>query len=387
MDTRQRTGAARAGGDVVEQALPVSAAAGNGFRTVLERAVAGRRVPGIAAAVVADGAVQHAGAAGVGDVVSNTAMTAATALLWFSMTKIVTATAAMRLVDEGRLSLDAAVEELVPGVLPRSGAPAVRVRHLLQHSAGIPNPAPIRWVRPAGAPAPDPDAFLRQRFAHVRKLRFEPGTRAAYTNLGYLLLGAVIAAAANRPFTDYVDERVLTPLRMDGTGFAMPAPDRMPTATGHQRAIPGTGSLFSAVLPHGIVGTRVGRWLTFRPFLVNGAPYGGLVGPVTDAARVVLMHANGGELDGVRILSPDAVRAMHTIALAGRPFDHGLGWFRKPEDRDRQPSFVEHYGGGGGYHNLMRLYPDQRVGVVVMGNSTSYDVDTVVDALAKPWLR
>lgn len=78
---------------------------------------------------------------------------------------------------------------------------------------------------------------------------------------------------------------------------------------------------------------------------------------------------------------------MQAVSLEGRPFDHGLGWFRRPKDRDRHPGFVEHYGGGGGYHNLMRLYPDRAVGVVVMGNSTSYDVDSIADALAQPWIR
>ena len=77
---------------------------------------------------------------------------------------------------------------------------------------------------------------------------------------------------------------------------------------------------------------------------------------------------------------------MQTISLAGRPFDHGLGWFCPPKDRDRQPSFIEYYGGGGGYYNLLRLYPGGGVGVVVMGNSTSYDVDAVTNALADPWL-
>ena len=110
------------------------------------------------------------------------------------------------------------------------------------------------------------------------------------------------------------------------------------------------------------------------------------MGPVTDAARVVLMHANGGELGGTRVLSTDAVREMQTISLTGKPFDHGLGWFRPPAARERRPMFVEHYGGGGGYHNLMRLYPEQGVGTVVMGNSTSYDVDAVTEALAAPWL-
>ena len=310
-------------------------------------------------------------------------MTPETAFLWFSMTKIATATAAMRLVDDGSLSLDDDVETLVPGVLPGSAGHPVRVRHLLQHSSGIPNPPPIRWVRPAAAPAPDPAEFLRKRFAHVRKLRFEPGSRSAYTNLGYLLLGEVIAAASGRPFVDYVHDRVLSPLGMHATSFVLPEG----AATGHQRLARGLGPMVGALMPRGIVGSRAGRWLTFRPFLVDGAAYGGLVGPVTDAARLVLAHAGGGQLHGTRVLSEDAVREMRTISLSGRPFDHGFGWFRPPGDRDRRPAFVEHYGGGGGYHNLMRLYPEEGIGIVVMGNSTSYDVDRVADALEAASVR
>jgi CubicO group peptidase (beta-lactamase class C family) len=202
--------------------------------------------------------------------------------------------------------------------------------------------------------------------------------------LGYLLLGAVVATAAQRPFTDYVHDEILEPLGMRTTSFAIP-PDAT-LAIGHQRLPRGLRPLLRMALPSGIVGSRAGTWVTFQPFLVNGAAYGGLVGPVTDAARVLLMHANGGQLDGVRILSDDAAREMQTIAVMGRPFDHGLGWFRRPSDRDRRPAFVEHYGSGGGYHNLMRLYPEPGVGVVVMGNSTSYDVDALMDTIALPWV-
>jgi CubicO group peptidase (beta-lactamase class C family) len=353
---------------------------------VLDRAVATGRVPGLAAAVVAGGAVQEVDTSGLADVTTRAEVQPTTAFLWFSMTKIATATAAMRLVDGGRLSLDDDVAALVPGILPESAGARVRVRHLLEHSAGIPNPPPIRWVRPAAAPAPEPRQFLRRRFARVKRLRFEPGTRAAYTNLGYLLLGEVVATAAGRPFTEYVRDEVLAPLGMHATSFVLPSAGDAGAATGHQRLPRGLGPLLAVALPRGIVGGREGPWVTFRPFLVDGAPYGGLVGPVSDAARLVLAHANGGTLDGARVLSDDAVRAMQTIAVTGKPFDHGLGWFRPPKDRERAPSFVEHYGGGGGYHNLVRLYPDRKVGVVVMGNSTSYDVDVVVDALAALWL-
>src|SRR5262245_3386240 len=116
------------------------------------------RVPGLAVAVAADGSIATTQVAGIADAGNRARITSNTAFLWFSMTKIVTATAAMRLVDEGRLVLDDVVDDLVPGVLPPDAKSRVRVRHLLQHSAGIPNPVPVRWVRLADAPPPDPDA-------------------------------------------------------------------------------------------------------------------------------------------------------------------------------------------------------------------------------------
>jgi CubicO group peptidase (beta-lactamase class C family) len=352
----------------------------------LDGAVASGRVPGVSAVVVAGGAVAWSGASGSADARTGTPLVPDTSLLWFSMTKILTATVTMQLVDDGRLTLETLVEDLVPGVLPERGRRVITVHHLLAHSSGIPNPPPIRWVRPASTPALDPAAFLRARFARVRRLRFEPGTRSRYTNLGYLLLGEVVAAAAAQPFVDVATDRVLAPLRMDSTSFEMPPHGRRVAATGHQRLVRGAGPLLKAALPRGIVASRTGPWIRFRPFLVDGAPYGGLVGPVTDAARLVAAHARGGELDGVRVLPEQATLEMQQVVSSGRPFDHGLGWFRPPKDARRVPSFVEHYGGGGGYHNLMRLYPAAGVGVVVMGNSTSYDVDVVVDEIARPFL-
>jgi len=84
---------------------------------------------------------------------------------WFSMTKIVTATAAMRLAERGVFDLDAPS----PGTFPRCDrcgrrggwASQITARHLLSHSPGLANPIPVRWVHPADQSAPDPDAFLR----------------------------------------------------------------------------------------------------------------------------------------------------------------------------------------------------------------------------------
>jgi CubicO group peptidase (beta-lactamase class C family) len=70
---------------------------------------------------------------------------------------------------------------------------------------------------------------------------------------------------------------------------------------------------------------------------------------------------------------------MQDITHVGRPYATGLGWFRSPKGAGRYEDAVEHYGGGGGFFTVMRLDKRTRTGVVVMGNSTKYDVEPVAD--------
>jgi CubicO group peptidase (beta-lactamase class C family) len=66
----------------------------------------------------------------------------------------------------------------------------------------------------------------------------------------------------------------------------------------------------------------------------------------------------------------------------GKPFDLGPGWFRRAADRDVEPAFVEHRGTGGGFRNVMRLYPGRGLGVVITANTTrSYDHDVLMRAV------
>src|SRR4028118_1255612 len=98
---------------------------------------------------------------GLADLATASPATPRTSYLWFSMTKIVTATAVVRLAEGGKLDLDAPADERFRGLKVVSQPTPVTVRHLLNHTSGLANPLPIRWVRPAGAPD-----FDRSAFAH-----------------------------------------------------------------------------------------------------------------------------------------------------------------------------------------------------------------------------
>ncbi len=292
----------------------------------------------------------------------------------------------MRLSDLGELDLDRPVSEFVSRYRTGAGT-SPTVRQLLNHTAGVSNPIPIRWVRPAQQPAPEPHEFLDTLLARHGTSKYPVGGAARYSNLGYLILAQVIARAAGRPFTEYVEDAVLRPLKMNRTGFAYQSDGDI--AVGYVRAPRMANPVLRRLLPHGIVGDREGRYTSLNRFLVNGAGYGGLVGDVADAARLAAMHLADGTLDGHRILRPETARRMRNITAPGKPFDVGLGWFRKPAAGGT--TAVEHLGAGGGFYNAMRLYPDLRLGIVAMANTTSaYDHAALFDAIAElewPTLR
>src|SRR4051794_3914308 len=174
-----------------------------------------RHIPGLALAVTSADRLLHAEGFGKAVLQPPQAARADTAWLWFSMSKLVTATAVMRLADHGLLDLDAPFRNYLPDVSDvRSAA---TIRQLLNHTAGIANPLPIRWVRPADAPECDAQLLTRLNRTIARPRR-EPGRGAAYTNVGYLVLGRVVETAAGEPFREHIRRHVLEPAGSPGTG-------------------------------------------------------------------------------------------------------------------------------------------------------------------------
>ncbi|MEV7133546.1 serine hydrolase domain-containing protein [Arthrobacter sp. NPDC093128] len=352
-------------------------------------------------AVVSRERVLYSGGTGYADFDALTPATAGTVYPWFSMTKPVTATAALRLSDHGLLDLKAPVHEYLDW-LRAPGHAQPTVWQLLTHSAGLGNPLPVKWVHPAGSPGPDQEEMLRKLMARRRPFRYPVGGTGHYSNVGYLATAQIISQVSGEPFTGYVQREILGPLGMDSTGFSYP-PGR-PAATGYVRIPRPIAPVLVGVLPTGTLGPRHGDYSSINPFLVDGAGYGGLVGTVLDAAAFARLHLNDGLAalpgtataphasagpqgpEGRRILKESTARAMRDIHVKGKQFDHSAGWFRK-HTNGPDGSYVEHFGTGLGFWNIMRLYPERGRGIVIMSNSTtSYDYATLFSLILRmPW--
>jgi len=353
-------------------------------RRIAEEVVSEGHIPGMSFAVAGPQGV-HADALGHADVAQRRPAAVDDQYPWFSMSKIATATAAVRLHADGILDLDAPIGTYLPGYQPHAQHGHPTTRNLLTHTAGLGNPLPIRWVRAEDRPE-DPTLVDRIIARHGTP-RSSVGSRARYSNIGYLLAGRVMEAVTGRPVQVCVSEFVLAPLAMQATGYAYRSD--LPRSVGYVRIPRPAVPALRWLLPAGIVGPRVDHLTSLRPFLVSGAAYGGLVGTVTDAVTLAAAHAAGASTaDAVDpVLPATDLEAMHTITEPGKPFDHGIGWFRKPRDAQRSPAFVEHYGTGGGFWNAMRIYPDSQLAMVAMTNTTSaWDFDrlfTRLEALSR----
>lgn len=294
-------------------------------------------VPG-AVALIAEGdqvAVGVAGARAVG----GAAMTRDSVFRLASITKPITAAAAMALVDRGIIALDDPVDRWLtelsaPVVLRRPDGPlddvvpAVRpitVRHLLTSTAGLGFPPDFSWPiaerllgalhqGPPDASAPPPEEWMA-RVART-PLLYQPGEGWTY-NTSSDLLGVLLARAHGASLGQVLEEVLLAPLGMADTGFAVPgALDRMTTM--YARA-EGSGELEAQDPADGA--------FTTAPAFPSGA--GGLLSVADDWLAFGRMLLAGGQHDGRQVLSAGAVRLMltsHVEAEPDNPFLEGQGW-------------------------------------------------------------
>ena len=346
--------------------------------------------PGLSLVVIKDGAIVYSKGFGLADGPKQIPATPKTVYKWWSTTKIPTAVAILQLHEQGRLDIDDPVADYLPFFeveYPSDNSTVVTIRHLLNHTSGMPDnfPEVVGWMHLEDEPQLDQTGLLQQVFADYAKLKFEPGDHAEYSNVGYMALGAIIEAVSGQSYEEYVVEQVLQPLGMTNTNFVYTDEIRANAAVGSHPVI----SLESAMLPFlyddlgAYIRERANGKMWFNRFYADSNPPTGLIGPVTDLARFVMAFQNQGELDGARILSAETVAMMtyesHVVSVdtgqTDAPFQ-GLGWHvYQPEGR----MYIAHGGGGPGFGSDMRLYPEESLGLIVFANDTTYDSAAILD--------
>jgi CubicO group peptidase (beta-lactamase class C family) len=349
------------------------------LETYFNRLVDSGTPPSLSVAVVKDGEVVYQNAFGYADAPRGIKATPDTVYHWWSMTKIPTAIAIMQLQEQGKLNLDDEVTTYLPWFeVKGTFTEPIRIRHLLQHSSGLPDtmPAMIGWVHYDDEPRNQTE-LAKKFLPDFNTLKFEPGTQAAYSNFNYMLLGAVIEAVTRQPYETYITENILGPLGMSHTDFVYTASMVENEAVGTLPLVHFYTPLLPGLLDiKQLFRERDGKILWMNRIYIDATPPTGLIGSAPDVARLMNGYLSRFSSNGQQILPPESVAMLTNTA----PLDErGLGWFIGESNGRR---FVDHAGGGPGFATIMRLYTDSNLGIVILSNGTDLDRDALVELLA-----
>jgi CubicO group peptidase (beta-lactamase class C family) len=319
------------------------------YRARIPELMAEQGIPGLAVALVDGDQVLWTQGFGHVDGDGSAAVDADTLFSVQSMSKLFTATAVMRAVQDGRLALDEPIITYLPEFTVHSAFEdhperKITLRMLLSHTAGFTHEAPI-----GNNDELDPGEFDE----HVRSisdtwLRFPVGTGYAYSNLGIDVAGFILERTYGKPFAAVMRDLLLAPLGMTESSFDR---DEIGAASnralGHSRPIPSVPM--------------------FEPMMAAG----GLYTSATDLARFLRFQLSDGTLDGQAVLDSALMTEMRTVPAphAGAPAGYALGVTRHRWFAADNADLFNHGGGGFGWLSDLWWAPQLQIGIAVLTNS------------------
>jgi CubicO group peptidase (beta-lactamase class C family) len=322
-----------------------------GIPAAMEAEVAAHHTAGAVTLVLQDGKVIHHGASGMADREKSIAMTE-DHLFWIaSMTKSISVTAIMTLVDEGKLSLDEPASKWLPELgevkMKDGSAPSrpITLRDLMSHTSGLAFPP-----RKADDGAQSLKGYT---LALVKApLAFEPGADYEY-GFGITVAGRIAEIVSGKPFDLFLQERLLDPLGMKDTTFHPDDRLRARIAKSYKTVEEGEGLVAA-----------------YNPFITSDAtvrrmtePSGGLFSTAADLGKFYEMIRKGGVHEGKRLVSEAAIAEMtkpHTAG--GKPQNYGLGWQCNLAEKAVVPGFSGNsFGHGGAYATNGWIDPERRI--------------------------
>ncbi|HUQ84064.1 MAG TPA: serine hydrolase domain-containing protein [Gemmatimonadaceae bacterium] len=291
---------------------------------------------------------------GLANVENDVAATAQTVYRIGSVTKQFTSVTIMRLVEQGKLSLDDDVTKYVP-TAPTQGR-RILVRHLLNHTSGIPSYTDVgpEFGRKSRLDLPQ-DSLL----AIVRNdsLQFDPGTHFYYNNTGYFLLGMIIEKVTGKPYGEYLRDSLFVPNGLASTIYCSNGPIIKRRASGYDRG------------RNGLVNTD---------YLSMDLPYaaGSLCSTIGDLTKwTALLHSG-------KLVKASSFAAMTTPVklTSGRAMSYGFGLSADTLGSHRR---IHHGGGINGFISELAYYPNDSLTIVVLANTSPAPSSELADALGR----
>ena len=266
-----------------------------------------------------------------------------------SVSKLFTWTAVMQLVEQGKLDLDADVNQYLDFKMPHRDGKPVTLRQVMTHTTGL-----EEQIRGLITARPDEITPLGEALKHWVPERIHPaGATPAYSNYATALAGYVVERVSGETFDDYIDGHIFKPLGMTRSSFRqpLPAPLLEGMSKGYAKASEGEAKPYE---------------------FISLAPAGSLAATGPDMARFMIAHLQGGAYGDARILSAETAKKMHSTGQASvGPLNRMmLGFYETTVNGHRA---ISHGGDTQWFHSDLQLFLDDGIGLFVSMNSSGRD--------------
>lgn len=316
--------------------------------------------PSITTCIINKDNVVWSHAYGYYDIENKKKATTQTLYLQASVSKTVTATALMQLYEQGLFDLDDDVNKYLPFTLRNPNYPdiPITIKMILSHRSSLADDN-LYWIALSYLPGdPDVEGFpypwLKEyltpggsAYSSSTWSTAKPGEEYYYANIGFSIIAYLVEILSHQNFDDYCKEYIFKPLQMNTTGFRLRDHNIDDIAVPYEFK---NGGYFR----HPQYGIDV-----LYPAIT-------LRTSIEEYSHFIIAHMNGGVWHGVRILKESTVELMHAAHFSPNDkYNYGLGW------QVTNKLFQKTYGHSGGYvgvHNIVTIFPDKNIGVILFSN-------------------
>ncbi len=264
-----------------------------------------------------------------------------------SVSKLFTWTAVMQLVEQGKLDLDADLNQYIDFTIPGRNGKALTLRHVMTHTTGFEETA--RDLLTYDTAGPDLGKVLK---AYIPPYVYDPGTTPGYSNYATSLAGYIVQRVSGKPFDDYMDQQVFAPLGMKQSTFRQPLPEAL-------KGQMSQGYMTWDEKPKGFE-------------VISMPPAGSLSSTGADMGRFMLAYLGQGKLGDAQILKPETVKLMHGTLTRPLPglLGIGLGFYEQNINGHR---VLAHGGDTVLFHSDLLLFVDDGIGLYISVNAPGHE--------------
>jgi len=330
----------------------------------IQQAIAQKEIPSMVVAISKEGRIIYEGAFGYADIEGKVPATVNTAYRLASLSKPITATGLMVLHQQGAVNIDASAEQFAKPLRFRSfaGNPSgVTLRHLLSHTSGLSSYFQYAFGDEQ-ATAPDFEAA----FSRYGTFFHPAGVLTEYSNLGYGLIGLVIAGRSGKTFSNFMKTEVFDPLEMRNSFVARPTSSSVQVARTYGNDLKLLPDLYNNTEGAGNLYSSAHDLMLFSALHLGTAR---MQKPILTRENIERIRNSGGST----AFNP----------LFGPSTSYGLGWYMRSDDGGYKTMW--HEGGMPGASSFLKLIPDEKIAVTAITNVADKNdlVETVANELIK----